>query len=201
MKSPLVEFLPQRAIAALAMLLLASCGGGGGSPGVTGAGAPTTGTTATGSTGMTGTTTPTTVAGSMAIGVILSGSQETPPNGSAATGSGNMTIDTTNGNFTASVTTAGIIGTAAHIHAGAPGVAGPIVFPMVQTTPGGNTWITSGQLTSAEVGTLNAGGYYMNVHSAAFPNGEIRGQIVPSQAVVIQPVVSNGGSGSSGSSH
>jgi hypothetical protein len=85
-----------------------------------------------------------------------------------------------------------------HIHAAAAGIAGPIVFPMVQTAPGGNTWTTSGQLTSAQVATLNASGYYINVHSAAFPNGEIRGQIVPTQAIVLQPAANSGGGGGGG---
>jgi hypothetical protein len=191
MKSPGFEFLPRRASVALAMLLLASCGGGGGSPGVTGPAATTPGPWDPGDPRAA-------VAGSTAIGVTLSGAQETPPNGSTATGSGNMTVDTSNGNFTASVTTSGIVGTAAHIHAAAAGIAGPIVFPMVQTAPGGNTWTTSGQLTSAQVATLNASGYYINVHSAAFPNGEIRGQIVPTQAIVLQPAANSGGGGGGG---
>lgn len=198
MNSPGFEF-PRRAAAVLAIALLASCGGGGGSspgPAATTTGAAN-GTTSSMDTG-TGATGATAVAGSTAIGVTLSGAQETPPNGSTATGNGSMTIDTTNGNFTASVTTAGIAGTAAHIHAAPAGVPGPIVFPMTQTAPGSNTWTTSGQLTPAQVATLNAGGYYMNVHSAAFPNGEIRGQIVPAQAIVVQPPGSSNSGGGGG---
>jgi hypothetical protein len=141
------------------------------------------------------------VAGSIAIGFTLTGAGEIPPVASTATGAGTMTIDLATGNFTASVTTAGMTGTAANIHAGAAGIVnGPIIFPMVQTAPGGNTWITSGQLTSAQVSILNAGGYYVNIASLAFPNGEIRAQIVPPQAIVLQPATTGGTSGTSGTS-
>lgn len=196
MRASVSVFLPRCTAAALAMLLLASCGGGGGSPGVTGAGSFTGNTTGQN----TGTTTPGAVAGSTAVGFTLTGANEIPPNTSIASGAGIMTIDLVTGNFTASVTTAGMIGTAANIQAGAAGTMnGPIIFPMVQTAPGGNTWITSGRLTSAQVATLNAGGYYMNVSSLAFPNGEIRAQIVPPQFIVLQtPATGTGTTGRTG---
>ena len=37
----------------------------------------------------------------------------------------------------------------------------------------------SGTLTPAQITTLIARGLYFNIHSVAFPNGEIRGQIEP----------------------
>jgi CHRD domain-containing protein len=41
----------------------------------------------------------------------------------------------------------------------------------------------AGPLTTLDVATLKADGYYFNVHTANFPNGEIRGQItVPAGA-------------------
>jgi hypothetical protein len=205
MSASMSAFPPRCAAAALALLLLASCGGGGGSPGVTGAGSFTgTGNTSGQNTGTNGSantgTTPGAVAGSTAVGFTLTGANEIPSNASLATGAGTMTIDLVTGNFTASVTTAGMLGTAANIQAGTAGMTnGPIIFPMVQTAPGGTTWITSGRLTSAQVATLNAGGYYMNVSSASFPNGEIRAQIVPPQFIVLQtPATSTGTIGNSG---
>lgn len=173
---------------AVAIGALASCGGGGGSPGVTGAGVGITG----------GSTTNSPVAGTTAFGFSLTGSQEIPANASIATGAGTMNIDLVTGNFTASVTTAGISATSANVQAAPAGSTGPVVFPMVQTTPGGTTWLTSGRLTSAQVSTLNAGGYYVNIASVAFPNGEIRAQIVPPQAIVLQPATTSGTNGTNG---
>jgi hypothetical protein len=178
--------LVRHVVLAAAIGALVSCGGGGGSPGVTGGGI------GIGVTG--GSSGNSSVAGTTAFGFSLTGAQEIPANTSVATGAGTMNIDLVTGNFTASVTTAGIAATSANIQAAPAGSTGPVVFPMVQTTPGGNTWITSGRLTSAQVANLNAGGYYVNVASLAFPNGEIRAQIVPPQAIVLQPATT-GGSG------
>ncbi len=80
---------------------------------------------------------------------------------------------------------------AAHIHVGQRGVAGPIIFDLA----GG-----ASPLSSPLQGQLNAGNFtprpeqgintlddawrairegraYVNVHTAAYPNGEIRGQL------------------------
>jgi hypothetical protein len=166
----------------LLAFLVAACGGGGGNPGVTpGLNGSGTGSTALPATPTgTGTTgTPSTVAGATAFSIPLSGAQTTPPNGSLATGNAVMTVDASNGDFTLSLTVSGMTATSAHLHDAVAGINGPILFNMVQTTPGGNTWLTSGRMTTSQLRQLNGGGYYIDVHSATFPNGEIRAQIVP----------------------
>lgn len=107
----------------------------------------------------------------------LSGTAEVPPNMSTATGSGTIVVDPASRVLTATVTTTGINGMAAHIHAGGAGVIGPVIFPLTQTPSGSGKWSTNVTLTDAQLATLKTGGYYINVHSAAFPAGEIRGQI------------------------
>jgi hypothetical protein len=65
---------------------------------------------------------------------------------------------------------------AAHIHEGAPGVAGPIVFPLTQTS--GTVFSgTTAALTDDQVAKFLTGDYYVNVHTALNQAGEIRGQI------------------------
>jgi hypothetical protein len=140
---------------------LTSCGGGGGYGG--------------GSTQMFNP--PPTVAESYRA--VLTGGSETPPNASAATGTGALTLDTGTKMMTATVTTGGISGTMAHIHQAAVGVAGPIIFPLTETYGGSGVWSVQMTLTDEQIATLRAGNYYFNVHSVAFPAGEIRGQIVP----------------------
>ena len=108
----------------------------------------------------------------------LTGVQETPPNGSTAIATGVVIVDPATRILKATVTTVGIADTDAHIHVGAPGVAGPIIFPLTQTPIGSGVWTTQVTLTDAQLSALRAGNYYFNVHSPTFPNGEIRGQIL-----------------------
>ena len=75
------------------------------------------------------------------------------------------------------VTTFDIIGTGVHVHAAAAGATGPIVFALTEISASG-IWSTQVRLTDAQLNALRAGNYYLNVRSAAFPNGEIRGQIM-----------------------
>lgn len=108
--------------------------------------------------------------------VVLQGSQEVPPVSTAATGSGIITIKPDR-SVSGSVTTTGINATAAHIHEAAAGANGPVIVPLAKS--GDATWsVAAGaKLTEAQYAAHRAGNLYVNVHSAAHPNGEIRGQI------------------------
>ena len=110
----------------------------------------------------------------------LSGSSEAEPNMSTATGSGSTVVDSRTKALTAMVTTTGVVGMAAHIHEGAVGVSGPVIIPLTEMPAGSGKWSASVTLTNAQFTKLKAGGYYFNVHSTAYPAGEIRGQILTS---------------------
>ena len=73
--------------------------------------------------------------------------------------------------------TSGIAGTAAHIHEAAMGANGGVVVPLEQKSDGVWSVPAGARLTDAQVKTLNAGGLYVNVHSAANKGGEIRAQL------------------------
>ena len=108
------------------------------------------------------------------------GAKETPPNASPGIGVGEFTLLPRN-RLQYTVSFSGMIGavTAAHIHEGAAGTAGPIAFPLVLTGP--STFSGSNiVLTELGVARLRAGGFYLNIHSSAFPGGELRGQLTPS---------------------
>lgn len=111
--------------------------------------------------------------------VTLTGAQEVPPHTTAATGTGVLMYNPETRAISGRVVTTGIVGTAAHIHTGAVGVAAPVSIPMSQSATDSNTWlIPDGTvLTEAQAASLASGGMYFNVHSAAYPGGEIRGQI------------------------
>jgi hypothetical protein len=109
----------------------------------------------------------------------LSSAQEVPANASSATGTGALSFDPASKKFSARLSVTGIAATAAHIHAGPIGISGPIVFPLTETSAGSGVWVSAANetLNDAEIAVLKAGGFYFNAHSAALPNGEIRGQI------------------------
>jgi hypothetical protein len=159
-----------RVVSAGVLASLAACGGDSDPAPVEATPAATT-PTATGATPSGTSIAP------LTINLELSGAKEVPPTNSAATGKAVVTIQPVSREFTATATTAGIAGTAAHIHEGVATDTGPVVFPMRETSPGSGVWTVSGQLTEAQMTALLNERYYINVHSAAFPGGEIRGQI------------------------
>lgn len=110
------------------------------------------------------------------IKVTLAGNMEVPPVKTAATGSGTITINADR-TVAGSITTKGLAGTMAHIHLGAAGKNGPVIIPL--TKNGRSGWVVpvGAKLTDAQYKAYEAGGLYVNVHSAAHKGGEIRGQL------------------------
>lgn len=108
----------------------------------------------------------------------LSGVQEVPPNSSTAKGSGTLVINPFTKGVAGRIETSGIPGAAAHAHTGVVGVAGPVVVPM--TSPADGVWVTApgATVSDAFLASFMKGETYLNVHTAAFPGGEIRGQLV-----------------------
>lgn len=106
----------------------------------------------------------------------LSGQNESTPNTSAATGSATLLFNTNTKIFTLTVTHTLATATNGHIHRGAIGVSGPVVFGF--SSFGSPITYTSAPLTAAQEADLNSGLYYVNLHSAAFPAGEIRGNLL-----------------------
>ncbi len=122
----------------------------------------------------------------------LNGVSETPP--VATSGTGNATFTVSGTMVTYSITASGLSGnaTASHIHVGPTTASGPVVLPFntINNGPGGSVTI-SGTFTSSDVvpqtnppinnlddllAQMRAGNTYTNIHTAAHPGGEIRGQ-------------------------
>jgi hypothetical protein len=112
------------------------------------------------------------------ISVTLSGDQEVPPVATSASGKGTFTIDKDK-SIKGDVTTSGVAGAAAHIHMGAPGKNGPVIVTLTKIAD--NAWsVPAGaKLTDAQYKSYKAGNLYVNVHSAAHKDGEIRGRLKP----------------------
>jgi hypothetical protein len=113
----------------------------------------------------------------------LDGLQEVPPNASPGSGNGTFTLDAAKV-LHYSISFGGLVATqtAAHIHGpAAPGTNAGVIFPL----PSGSPIVgTVGPLNSTQEANLNAGLLYVNVHTTAFPGGEIRGQILRDQVGV-----------------
>ena len=109
------------------------------------------------------------------VKVTLSGANEVPPVTTTATGEGTISV-ADDGTVSGSVTTKGVNGTAAHIHIGAAGKNGGVIVPL---TKDGDTYkVPAGaKLNAEQMAAFKAGDLYVNVHSAANPNGELRGQL------------------------
>ena len=69
---------------------------------------------------------------------------------------------------------------AGHIHAGRPAVSGP-VFVDLELTPGGTSYSRCLPVEQEAIDAIAFApwNYYGNVHTEAFPDGAIRGQLVP----------------------
>jgi hypothetical protein len=105
----------------------------------------------------------------------LNGANDVPPKISDATGMATLVFNEDTNKATLTVTYSGLTATNAHIHKGAVGVAGPVVFPIdVTASP---LTLENFALTSQEEADLKNGLYYVNIHSDAYPDGEIRGQL------------------------
>lgn len=109
----------------------------------------------------------------------LTATQEVAETASLATGSATLSMTTVSGAITGSVTTTGLNATAAHIHLGAAGVNGPVIVGLVADPATAGKWNVPANavLNKEQQDAYVAGNLYYNVHSAAFPGGEIRGQI------------------------
>ena len=109
------------------------------------------------------------------VKVMLSGANEVPPVTTSASGDGAISI-AEDGSVSGSVTTKGVQGTAAHIHMAAAGNNGPVIVPF---TKEGDTYKApaGAKLNADQLKAFKSGDLYVNVHSAANPNGEIRGQL------------------------
>jgi len=132
-----------------------------------------------------------------AVSVTLDTTLEMPaPTGvpAGASGTAEVSVDES-GVVTATLGVSNLSGAAtmAHIHRGFAGSNGPVLIGL-ETADGGSTWTVPADapaLTAGEIGAFNRGELYFNVHTAANPAGEIRGQIDAGNATTFTVTLEN----------
>jgi len=108
----------------------------------------------------------------------LAGTQEVPVVTTSGTGTADVRYNSNNQMLSWSVTHSGLSGpvTAAHIHGPAgPGQNAGVVVPF--TNVGAATITGEAKITPEQLAQLTSGQWYVNLHTARNPGGEIRGQL------------------------
>jgi hypothetical protein len=126
-------------------------------------------------------------AGGGSFKATLSATNEVPPPTvdprSAPSGSATFTVTGSSMTYKVMVTGLSSPYTAAHIHTGAPGVAGPVLVPLNLSQGGqgeasGEGTIDASAMTMDDLAAaMSSGGTYVNVHTQNNKPGECRGQI------------------------
>jgi len=118
----------------------------------------------------------------------MTATAETPATNSKGTGTATFSLKGNKLEY--KLTAKGLTGpaTAAHIHVGAAGVAGPPVYTFTMATNNGSGTVAEGVIDLTSNTLIGVPGdslksmllhsdLYVNVHTAANPKGEIRGQM------------------------
>lgn len=111
----------------------------------------------------------------MDVTATLSGASEVPANPSMATGKAIGTFNDMTKELKLTVTYQGMTPTAWHIHKAPAGSNGSVVHDLGSTFT--SPFVFNKTLTAEQEADLEAGMYYVNIHSATYKGGEIRGQL------------------------
>ncbi len=114
------------------------------------------------------------------LGATLSGAAEVPPNTSAGMGQLQAEFDKATKTLRYTLRYSGLSGPvkAAHFHG--PAEAGKNAGVALGINNAGESPVQgSAVLTADQAADLLAGKWYVNLHTAANPGGEVRGQVIP----------------------
>ncbi len=111
---------------------------------------------------------------------LKGGNTEVPAGDPDGSGKAKITINAATKQVCYDITVSGIAdATMSHIHKGAAGVAGPVVVGLDTDGFAGKTkaCVTADDAAVVTDILANPGNYYVNVHTADFPGGAVRGQL------------------------
>lgn len=111
-----------------------------------------------------------------AVSISLKGSAEVPSVMTSAMGSAEIAVQPDR-MVSGTIRTSGMMPTVAHIHEAEAGKNGPPIITLNKSSDGSFTVPAGSRLTDTQFASYLAGKLYVNVHSATYPDGEIRGQL------------------------
>jgi hypothetical protein len=124
----------------------------------------------------------------------LNGGEVIPAVTSNASAAAAIIVDLNTRQIKATVITADVTATGVNAHEGIKGINGAEVIPFTETSPGRGVWTAASILSAEQLEKLKTGTYYINIKSAAFPDGEIRGQVraqLPKSGIAISTVINS----------
>lgn len=116
--------------------------------------------------------------GGRPLAATLEAGNEVPPVQSNASGIAHITLNQGLGEVCVDIESSGFEGQviAGHIHRGPEGVGGPVVIGLGVNSPNFSNCVEADGDLIKEI-RQDPSAFYVNVHSTAFPGGEIRGQL------------------------
>jgi hypothetical protein len=117
--------------------------------------------------------------GGRKLDTVLTGAAEVPgPGDTDGGGTASVTVNAGKSQVCYTLNVSSIdTATMAHVHKAAPGVAGPVVVALQAPATGSSKGCATVTRELALAILKSPADYYVNVHTAAFPSGAIRGQL------------------------
>lgn len=116
--------------------------------------------------------------GGTVLPVALTGEAESSPGDPVGTGEATVRARVGQGQVCYRLSTSNLPGAvAAHIHTGVAGVAGPVAIPLRTPANGSSSGCAAASRAVVKALLKSPASYYVNVHTAEFAGGAIRGQL------------------------
>lgn len=113
------------------------------------------------------------------IDLPLTSTSQVPPQKSTGEGLGSLSLNLDSNTLSGHISFGELTVSAAHIHQGYAGEIGSAIVAFEASADASTMVLAETTLSEEQVERFRAGGYYINLHNDEFPDGFLRGQILP----------------------